>query len=133
MIAEGPDQRSLVLVVEDDRAVAALLSEVIEDIVGASSVSVTDPDRAPHDRDIDLVVTDLIGGEGYRPDVARQYLTRLRASFRDVPVLLLTGQQWAREAPHALPVDQIVAKPFDLDDLATRIRMLLRTSRRSVA
>jgi DNA-binding response OmpR family regulator len=133
MASARPYQRSLVLVIEDDQAIAALLTEVVHDIVGANSLSVTHPDRAPHDRDIDLVVTDLVGNDTYRPDAGRGYLARLRSRFSGIPVILLTGQQWARDAARTLPVDQVVAKPFDLDDLADRIRDQLRAARRSVA
>lgn len=133
MIAARPDQRSLVLVIEDDRAIAALLTEVVNDIVGANSLSVTHPDRAPHGRDIALVLTDLVGNDTYRADAGRDYLADLRARFTGIPVILLTGQQWARDAARTLPVEQVVAKPFDLDDLAGRIRELLRATRRSAA
>lgn len=133
MPAARAGQRLLVLIVEDDGAIADLLAEVVRDLVDADTVSVPHPDRAPRDRRVDLVITDLIGEETHRVDAGRRYLARLRTLFAAVPILLLTGQPWAQETAEALPVDGVLTKPFDIDDLIARVRALLRGGRRSAA
>ncbi|MCG2634811.1 MAG: response regulator [Gammaproteobacteria bacterium] len=57
-----------------------------------------------------------------------EVLTRLRASGNDVPVLILTAQGATDQRVRGLDsgADDYLVKPFDLDELAARLRALMR-------
>jgi DNA-binding response OmpR family regulator len=123
----------LVLIIEDDEPILHVLRDVVVDVVGATALSVLSPAEVHASQRPDLVITDLVGYDAHHAAGGREYLSRLRARFGSTPLLLLTAQQWVRAGTHGLPVDAIVLKPFDLDDLATRIRALLGARRRPAA
>ena len=72
---------------------------------------------------IDLVVSDVVmpGIDG--PELA----CRLRARWRDLPVLFVTGYSADRLARSDAvgPHDRILEKPYQLDELAATIRHML--------
>lgn len=116
---------SHILVVDDDPALRALLSEYLgENELRVTAVAGGSAMRAVFDREaIDLVVLDLRlpGEDGLQ--LAREL--RERAS---VPIVLLTGK--AEEADRVmgleLGADDYVTKPFSPRELLARIRAVLR-------
>ena len=126
-------RNALVLIIEDDEPISRVLHDVVVDVVGAVALTVPSLDLMRDTQVADLVVTDLVGADVHEPRGGRAYLSRLRARFRSTPLVLVTAQQWVRSSPHQLPVDAIVLKPFDLDELATHIRALLGARRRPAA
>ncbi|HEY6960009.1 MAG TPA: hypothetical protein VI814_14395 [Candidatus Limnocylindria bacterium] len=130
----GERRRSgLVLIIEDDEPILRVLRDVVVDVIGADAHAVTSPDLVSDSQAPDLVITDLIGRDVHEPVGGRAYLSRMRARFGATPILLLTAQQWARSGTHALPVDAVVLKPFDVDELAACVRQLLGARRRPAA
>ena len=118
---------SLVLVADDEpritKLVAATLREeeyrVITADTGAEAIRIAEelrPDLAL----LDLVLPDLDGIE-----VMRQ----LRES-RPIPIILLTGVSSATDKARGLDLgaDDYIAKPFHPDELAARVRAVLRRS-----
>jgi DNA-binding response OmpR family regulator len=121
--------QSLVLVADDEpritKLVAATLREeqfrVVTAASGAQAVQMADELR-PDIAVLDLILPDLDGIE-----VMRQ----LRES-RPIPIILLTGAGSATEKARGLDLgaDDYIAKPFHPDELAARVRAVLRRADR---
>lgn len=118
-----------VLLVEDDRPLAAGLREGLErealcvDHVGDaerawSALLVTAYDLA-------IVDIGLPGMDGF------ELVRRLRASGRHVPVLMLTARDGLEDRVRGLDTgaDDYLVKPFLLPELLARVRALIRRSR----
>lgn len=114
------------MLAEDDAAISAPLSRALER-EGYSVVTAADGDSALEValyRDIALVILDLglPGVDGL--EVCR----RVRASGRDIPVLMLTARTDEVDFVVGLDAgaDDYVGKPFRLAELLARVRALLR-------
>ena len=121
-----------VLVIDDDDALAAMLSQYLEARgfrVSRASTSEAGL-RELVQSSFDVVVLDVMlpGEDGF------QLLPRLRAES-DVPVLMLTarGDDTDRIVGLELGADDYVSKPFNPRELVARLRALVRRQRRAVA
>jgi two-component system KDP operon response regulator KdpE len=113
------------LLVEDDRALCAALSANLQargyhvDVVHLGRGAV---DHLEHDEP-DVIVLDL-----GLPDIdGTEVLATVRRTS-SVPVVVLTARDARADMIHALDLgaDDYVAKPFDSDELAARLRAVLR-------
>lgn len=115
-----------VLLVEDDPAISEPLSRALER-EGYSVVTASDGARAVDiavTTDIGLVILDL----GLPQIDGLEVCRRIRASGRDVPVLMLTARTDEVDFVVGLDAgaDDYVGKPFRLAELLARVRALLR-------
>ncbi len=119
--------RSRILIIDDDRELAAMLAEFLDregfDVVlahGAPEPPLELPAGAPPD----LIVLDVMlpGRNGF--DLLRE----LRARESRLPILMLTarGDAVDRILGLELGADDYLSKPFDPRELAARIRAVLR-------
>ncbi|MBB3328541.1 response regulator transcription factor [Microlunatus antarcticus] len=123
--AGAPDARRLLLV-EDDRSLAAML----EEILGSAGYVVDlarDGQAGLHlglTRSYDVMVLD----RGLPAIEGLDLLGRLRARGVAVPVLVLSALGLARDRVDGLDAgaEDYLSKPFDIDELLARIRALLR-------
>jgi two-component system, OmpR family, response regulator len=128
--AQPPDQGEL-LVVDDEPflcdAVAASLRFLGFGVTTAGNGH--DALRLARDRPFDLVVLDVMlpGTDGF--DVVR----RLRRDGSRVPVIFLTARDTQADKVNGLTLggDDYLTKPFGLEELAARIRTVLRRTRSS--
>ncbi len=117
------------LLVDDDPGITSGLSPVLQ----REGFTVTVADDGPSALaavaagGIDIVVLDVMmpGLDG------RATLRRLRAEGRTLPVLLLTSVGEAAERARALDegADDYLNKPFDVGELISRVRAVLRRAR----
>ena len=121
----APDARRLLLV-EDDRSLAAMLEEIL---VSAGYVVdlARDGQAGLHlglSRAYDAIVLD----RGLPAIEGLDLLGRLRARGVAVPVLVLSALGLARDRVDGLDAgaEDYLSKPFDIDELLARIRALLR-------
>ncbi|MGC3969397.1 MAG: response regulator transcription factor [Pirellulales bacterium] len=81
-----------------------------------------------HPREVDLIVLDLMlpGMSGYA------FCETIRNDGHDMPVMILSARTLAEDRIRGFDVgaDQYLQKPFDLDELLSRVRNLLARSRR---
>ena len=122
------DERSRVLVVDDDEDIRLLLKELL----GRAGYEVDEaPDgrtalRRLYERPPALVILDVTMPEmdGY------QTLERIR-DLSDVPVIMLTARTQELEKVRGLSAgaDDYVAKPFGRQELLARVQALLRRTR----
>ena len=124
-IAEAPN-REVVLVVEDEAVVRALVVNVLEDLGYVPLQAVDGPEGLEILRtrsDIDLLVTD-IGLPGLN---GRQVADAARVTRPDLRVLYMTG--YAEKATLAEGLLQagtgLITKPFTIETLSQRIREML--------
>lgn len=116
-----------ILVVEDERHLAVLIKYNLEHqgyrvttmADGPTAVKFMDEQAD----DVDLVVLDLMlpGMSGYA------VCESLRASGYDMPVLILSARTLSEDRTRGFDVgaNQYLSKPFDLDELLSRVRNLL--------
>jgi two-component system, OmpR family, response regulator len=129
-----PDGSSLrVLVVDDEPSICELLSMALRyegwDVRTAHDG--TDAVRAARDFRPDAVVLDVM-----LPDMdGLEVLRRLRADSPLVPVVFLTAKDALEDRIAGLTAggDDYVTKPFSLEEVAARLRGLLRRTSRVVA
>jgi CheY-like chemotaxis protein len=119
----SPDLTSLILVVDDDTAIRAAISEILE---MEGYLVITAADGAAALRQIEqtppaLMVLDMRmpGLDGW--DVAKALQQRGIA----VPTLVMTAAQDARQWAEQIGAGGYLAKPFDLDDLLAAVERLL--------
>jgi CheY-like chemotaxis protein len=123
------DARPTVLVIEDEPDNREILRLVVEQVVGARPVPAENgADGLAQLREAlpDLVLLDLMmpGLDGYA------VLAAIRAdpTTRELPVLVITAMTRPQDRERALAAgaNDFLDKPFDLDEVARRIRMALR-------
>jgi len=115
-----------ILVVEDERRLANLLRRVLAEerhIVDLAHDGATGLDLALSDT-YDLVVLDLMLPELDGLEVCR----RMREGGVGSPVLMLTARSAVEDRVAGLDAgaDDYLVKPFDLDELAARLRAVVR-------
>jgi len=121
------------LVVDDEPflrdAVAASLGFLGFDVITAETGA--EALRLARDRPFDLVVLDVMLPDTDGFDVVR----RLRRDGRHVPVIFLTARDTQADKVTGLTLggDDYVTKPFGLEELAARIRTVLRRTRPAAA
>jgi two-component system, OmpR family, response regulator len=124
-----PADQGKVLVVDDEPflrdAVAASLRFLGFEITTAGTG--TEALRAARDLRFDLVVLDVL-----LPDVdGFEIVRRLRQDGHKVPVIFLTARDTMADKVAGLTIggDDYITKPFGLEELAARIRTVLRRTR----
>ena len=129
----APDHQGRILIVEDDAHIADGLQFNLEqeeyqvELAGDGRVAVEKLTQSANDRPFDLVILDLMLPEMSGFEVAR----RTRASGNLVPILMLTAKDDALDIVRGLEegADDYLTKPFRLDELLARVRVLLRRRR----
>jgi two-component system, OmpR family, response regulator MtrA len=117
--------RSTILLVEDDAAVAYMLTDVLESVgyqvrvaaTGAAARTMVEQIRPA------LIILDLI-----LPDEDGLVLCSVLKNMASVPILICSGTLRRRDAFLSLKLgaDDFIAKPFDVYDLLARVEVLLR-------
>lgn len=124
------DKRPLILIVEDDDPVAAMIEDFLQ--TGPTPFRIA---RARDGREAvtrarelwpDLIVMDLMmprltGGEAAN-ELRRDPLTNR------IPIIAISAVADVTSIAEMLPLDAVLPKPFDLDDLAETIDRLLAAS-----
>ncbi len=123
--AEGPPPGATILLVEDDAAIAFMLTDVLESTGYMVSVAGTGAAaRAQVEAHTpDLIILDLV-----LPDEDGLVLCSVLKNMAGVPILICSGTQRRRDAFLSLKLgaDDFIAKPFDVYDLLARVEVLLR-------
>ena len=119
-----------VVVVEDDKAVAQLIQEVINDEPGYGAVTVRDGAKAlavleAVHTDLVILDVDLPGLSGF--DIY-DWLRR-HGETRQVPVLFMCARRHTEELERRR-IGDVLRKPFHLDELMARVDALLRETPR---
>ena len=119
------ENHPVVLVVEDDKGIAELISFVLQDagfvvyIEGgiASALRMLD-DLHPR-----VVITDLMLPDGLGSDLI--VTLRHRTGNNEVGSILISAHPQAREHAEASQADAYLSKPFNLDDLFRAVEELV--------
>jgi DNA-binding response OmpR family regulator len=113
-----------VLVIEDDVAIANLLRRGLE--LKGIEVTITEYGSTGREAwesgDFDLVLLDVM-----LPEVDGISLcAEMRAADDDTPVILLTARDEAKERGMAAGATDYISKPFDFEELISRVESHLR-------
>jgi DNA-binding response OmpR family regulator len=115
-----------VLIVEDSWQLlellrSILLSEGLHVLVAPEPTAAAALIRA---RPVDVIVTDFFGG--LRPEDCRRSVADILAVAGSRPILGVTGRHFEPgTSPRLFGVDDVVAKPFEVEDLVERVLRLL--------
>ena len=111
-----------VVVVEDDRAIAEMIRLILEE---SYAVMVFDsPSEMPEGPGPALVITDLIGHNGYDSAGAIRAVREVRART-GAPVLVLTAHGAAKaDCELAAVANAVLTKPFHMDELLATVERL---------
>jgi DNA-binding response OmpR family regulator len=127
VIVEPSRNNKTVLIVEDDDAAAQLLREILEEdgfqVLNVRTGSEAERLLRSSPWVPDLVVLDLV-----LPDMdGLVLLAQIRARF-DTPVIVCTASLRKRDAVLSLRLgaDDVIIKPFDLEELEARIAAVMR-------
>ena len=112
-----------VLVVEDDRAIAETIRMMLEE---SYAVTLCDaPNDIPEGPGPALVITDLIGRNGYDSAGAIRAVREVRART-GAPVLVLTAHGAAKaDCGLAAVANGVLTKPFQMDELLAAVERLI--------
>jgi two-component system response regulator MtrA len=122
---ELPTGRATILLVEDDAAVAFMLTDVLEssgyEVLVAGTGAAAREQAEQHKAE--LIILDLV-----LPDEDGLVLCNVLKTMAGVPILVCSGTQRRRDAFLSLKLgaDDFIAKPFDVYDLLARVEVLLR-------
>jgi DNA-binding response OmpR family regulator len=124
-LSSDPRLRSTILLVEDDAAIAYMLSDVLE----SAGYSVREASTGAAARALveqlqpNLIILDLV-----LPDEDGLVLCSVLKQTIDCPILICSGTQRRRDEFLSLKLgaDDFIAKPFDIYDLLARVEVLLR-------
>ncbi|MDK8794894.1 response regulator transcription factor [Corynebacterium sp. MSK041] len=119
-------QNVKVLVVDDEPNIVDLLTVSLKfqgfDVVTADSGQ--EALKLAHEHKPDAYILDVMmpGMDGF------ELLSKLRADGLDAPVLFLTAKDAVEDRIHGLTIgaDDYVTKPFSLEEVITRLRVILR-------
>ena len=117
-------ERRTILVVEDDVDLRDALRIALEDegFAVESAGDGMDALRRIRQRAPDLVILDLnmprMGGQDFL------YAWRTGVETRGAPVIVITAE-WRERQPAELGVEGFFAKPFEIDDLLSHVKVLL--------
>jgi two-component system OmpR family response regulator len=120
----SPDQ-AVVLVVDDDEAIASLVRMALE-TSGFAAISVNSAKDARHaltTQHVDLVILDVLLGDAN----GFTLLEELRHQGHSMPVLFLTALGELPDKLRGLSLgDDYMSKPFMLEEIVARVNTLLR-------
>jgi two-component system, OmpR family, response regulator MprA len=117
--------RSSILVIDDDAKIVSLLRRALsyEGYSVRTALTATDGLGSARDEPPDLVVLDLM-----LPDMDGYEVCRRLRAVGDTPVLMLTARDEIEDRVRGLDegADDYLVKPFALQELLARVRVLLR-------
>ncbi|RIV20166.1 DNA-binding response regulator [Alicyclobacillaceae bacterium I2511] len=123
-------QPQKILVVEDERDIAEFLTLELEHegYVTAIAADGYEGLRMAEEDSRDLILLDIM-----LPGISGMEVCRRIRGFSDVPIIMLTARQSVPERVAGLDsgADDYVPKPFAIEELLARIRVLLRRNQRS--
>ena len=113
-----------ILVIEDDRDIRRLISQVLSD-EGYELVFVDALDNAPADQAPDVLITDLVGVRPYASEPARAWIRRVQDRYPGTPVVVCTAHELAMKDPDQLGAAAVLPKPFAIDLLVQTVARLI--------
>ncbi|TQL48753.1 DNA-binding response OmpR family regulator [Homoserinimonas aerilata] len=125
-MSESPRPR--LLLVDDDEAITTALGAFLERC--GFEVRVASDGRAGL-AEVEREVPDIVVCDVVMPHLdGREFVRRVRAGRMRLPIILLTqvGESWERSAALDEGADDYLNKPFDPQELLSRVRAVLRRS-----
>lgn len=118
-----------ILVIEDERAIAMILKEVLEDEgyeVTTASNGIGGLEKLHSIEGINVVLLDLnMPGMGGREVIE---VMRSEDNLKGLPVILITGTVYSKsDFPPAGTYQEVIAKPFEFSELLDKIRKYVGT------
>jgi DNA-binding response OmpR family regulator len=113
-----------ILIVDDDPDIALMLKIMLE-YRGFSSLLASRPDMVDQilsDNNVELIIMDMLLSGANGTDICRSI--KANPVTAPIPVIMISAHPNAREICLAAGADEFVSKPFDMEDLFSRIKKL---------
>ena len=124
-------EKANILVVDDDSGIGEMLKTLLE--FYDYQVTVTEnPDAAEEliqEHDVDLVLLDMLISGVNGTDVCRRL--RHDEQVSEVPVLMMSALHDAGVKCKSAGANDFIAKPFEMEDLISKINEVLESSQRT--
>ena len=122
----GTGQR--ILVVDDDPDIGVMLKLMLE-YKGYNAVIADRADKAEEitqtNNDIQLIIMDMLLSGVNGTDLCAQF--KHDQKTKNIPILMISAHPNARDVCMDAGADDFMVKPFDMDDILSRIGGLLKT------
>lgn len=119
------EKKAKLLVVDDDSGIGEMLQTLLE-FYGFEVVVTEEPDKTEaliEDNGIDMILLDkLISGVDGTDVCAR---LRRHEKFKHIPVLMMSALHDAGAKCKGAGANDFIAKPFEMDELVSKIRKLI--------
>jgi len=131
------NEKSKILIVEDDNDMIESIRKILE-IKGYYTIIAFDPDEAGNkllNEKPDVIILDVMfGNKGETKGFDFAYKIRNDKQFSDIPILMLTAINVKKPYfnfsvttdEEYLPVDGFLDKPFQTDELISKVEKLLK-------
>lgn len=120
-------QQAVILVIQKDQSLSFILEHALTEqkYQVVTTTMATEAWKALESRPFDLIITDLV-----LPDIDGRVLVnelRARTETQNTPIVLLASPTAMQTlTPQLLPVDQIIEKPFQIEQIMQEVQSLLQ-------
>jgi DNA-binding response OmpR family regulator len=120
------DRLHKILVVDDDPDISMMLKLMLEykGYVVSTAERVEETHTILRNNDIDLVIMDMLLSGANGTDICAEL--KQNSETRQVPVMMISAHPNAREICLQAGADDFISKPFDMQDILSKISRLIK-------
>jgi DNA-binding response OmpR family regulator len=122
-------EKPLIIVLDDDPDICTMIKMVL-DYYGYEAMEADTEEKAKNiisSNDVDLVIMDMLLSGADGTDICRRLKQDQTTS--SIPILMFSAHPTARETCLAAGADDFISKPFEMNDMITRINFFLEQNK----
>ena len=122
-------EKTLILVLDDDPDICTMIRMVLN-YYGHEAMEADTEEKAKNiisSNHVDLLIMDMLLSGADGTDICRRLKQDQKTS--SIPILMFSAHPTARETCLAAGADDFISKPFEMNDMITRINFFLEQSK----